>query len=54
MDEYTSQTGHLTFLHKLKPVNTTPLKLPVTKFVILLSYYTDCSEAIELCDQLGA
>jgi len=37
----------------LSPTNATSIRLPVTRFVILLHYYKDCSQAKELCDQLN-
>ena len=41
------------FLSPKDPVKATSIRLPVTKFVVLFHYYKDCSQAREICDQLG-
>ena len=34
-------------------VNATAIRLPVTKFLIIVDFYKDCSEAFDVCRQLG-
>jgi len=35
------------------PVNATAIRLPVTTFLVIFEFYKDCSEALDICHQLG-
>jgi len=35
------------------PANATAIRLPVSKFLVIVDFYKDCSEAFDICRQLG-
>jgi len=35
------------------PVNAKAIRLPVHKFLVIIDFYKDCSEALNICHQLG-